>query len=245
MGSEEGEETDSAFYSCCSEASMSSHMDDQGQAADSAGSQGRVLPPAAPGTYASELLSLLGVLLPPDSLVPIYRYEIVHHKNERAWGHAPIKAVLPYELAVWVHIYLQHFWERLPHGEECNHLLCRRDGLAMDTEDLRRMWMKVQGQFDAPWDHIPPSIMRRVHVIDELVNLADAIARSGHDTTHGHAHLMGNSPTASKAWIENYANGDAWLLLGQGAIDELTQWRHGVHSDWDNVNAAWEQVVDD
>jgi hypothetical protein len=81
-----------------------------------------------------------------------------------------------------------------------------------------------------------------VHVTSELKSLADAIRRSGKLSTYGHAHLMGNSPTGSKAWVENYANGDAWQLLGQAAIDELTLWRQEQHERWDYVNRKWDDV---
>jgi hypothetical protein len=164
----------------------------------------------------------------------VYEVIIPHHKNEKEWGGAPVRFLLPYDLAVWLHAYLLHVWPRLhlEEGSGMNFLFTRPDGRPMTKSDhLREEWMAVQAEHEAPWVAFTPKYQRHIHVTDKITELAHLAALTDVHL-EGDGIIMGNDPRG-RTWANNYCGKPAYMkAMAQATLDMMTKWRRTVEARW-------------
>jgi hypothetical protein len=188
-----------------------------------------------------ELRELVAWLMEEYRSVPVYKIVYEHHKNEHRSGKhgSRIEAVLPFELAVRLHVYLEQLHTKMivDHtGEAHNFLFPDDKGRPMSNpQDLQNKWHRIQDEWDAPWDNVTmnPHDLRRTHVRHEVRTLTTLAERPG-ATAMGSAYLMGNSVTT---WLDHYSNGEGRPMLAERALDEMTRWRHQQHEQWRQLAA--------
>lgn len=166
------------------------------------------------GGIVPHQLSLMKLVLP-------------HHKMEDDWGRHALEFVIPYDLALATHLYLEYAYPLLNPDMELTHLFLRphRRG-PLGTEHLAQLWADIQRRYAAPWSHFPPNQFRSIHVLDRVQHLASAAARVGVDL-HGDAAVMQNTASSKGVWETNYCKqGQYYNEMVKGTLDRMTDWRH-------------------
>jgi len=160
----------------------------------------------------------------PDEL-QLMKVVLPHHKMEEDWGRHVLEFVLPYDLALTTHMYLEYAYPLLNPDMEHTHLFLRPHMQGpMGTEHLSQLWADIQRKHAAPWEHFTPNSFRTVHVMDRVQHLAHAASQTGTNLI-GDAAAMQN--TAGKTWEKSYCKqGSYFNEMVKGTLDRMTSWRH-------------------
>lgn len=153
-----------------------------------------------------------------------------HHKTEE-WGDRPIRAVVPFELALITWLYVTHAHPVLYLGDDGRdrtpYLFMRWSKkqecfLPLEDSHLTGEWHRLNAA--CPWPAFPPVMLRHIHVEDRVQHLADMVRAGGSAADlRGDAVLMAN--TVGPVWEKHYLSGKAYNKLVNTALDAKTKWR--------------------
>ena len=162
------------------------------------------------------------------------RVVLVHHKTESTAGRSPVAFVLPYELAVLLHVYMEHAYSVLNTTRSHEYLLMRPAAAGSDdswcpltcTQHLNHLWQGVQQRHKAPWPRkFAPSAFRRIHVLARVQTLAEVLASGNEEaqTFRADAAVMTNHV---RVWQSSYCGDEQYVsMMCVSACDKLATWR--------------------
>jgi hypothetical protein len=161
-------------------------------------------------------------IIPQD--LALMKLVLPHHKMETHWGPHALEVVLPYDLALTTHLYLEYAYPLLNPDGILTHMFLRPNRHEpMQAEHMSMLWQAMQELCEAPWQPFSPTAFRDIHIMDAVQHLAEATANTGFNL-HGDAAVMQN--TMGPVWERSYCkDGRYFNEMVKGTVDRMTKWR--------------------
>jgi hypothetical protein len=158
---------------------------------------------------------------------PKYSLRAIHHKTSRH-SSALVIDILPYELSVWLYLYITYSRPTLMLEETSDPgiLLVDQSGRPVSGDKLSREWESIQRRCG---EGSPVSCKRLQHIFSRSMwrrpNEEAAAGQSGDEVlaaSNGAAHIMGKKLGTA---ICHYALANNWSYCTARAIDSVLAWR--------------------
>ena len=129
------------------------------------------------------------------------------------------------DLTISTHQYLKYVLPTLVLESDSNLLFPRLSGDAHDHQSFRSNWLRIQAEYQAPWQPFPPQCTRHIYAGFRIEELAQQVANlPPGQGTQGDAQIQGNSHRVMAGAYAMRAN-DSYA---EAAISRIAAWRHAA-----------------